>query len=103
MIVLRGNDVSVTWAITKCDDTPEDFTGADLSVFVVNGYERILVDHVVGGNVLSVNIPGNRLEVGNYSLEAVWSKNNEKNWGRVFKKDVFSITDNPDAVNSTCS
>lgn len=52
--------------------------------------------------MIDVNVPGNKLEVGNYSLEAVWSKNNGKSWGRVFKKDVFSITNNPDAVNSVC-
>lgn len=37
MIVLRGNDVSITWTITKCDDSPEDLSGVDLGVFAVNG------------------------------------------------------------------
>ena len=101
MIVLRGNDVRVTWTTTKCDDSAEDFSGADLSVYVVNGYERIVVDCTVAGNVLSIHVPGNRLEVGRYSLEAVWSKEGE--WRRVKKRNVFVITDNPEAVNSVCN
>lgn len=101
MNVLQGNDVSVTWTITKCDDTAEDFNGADLSVFVVNGYERVPVEYTVNANVLSIRVPGNKLETGCYSLEAVWSKGDE--WRRVKKRNVFLITDNPDAVNGICN
>ena len=96
MVILRGNDIMLRWTITKCLDgseVPEDFSGADLSVFIVSAYNKSPIKATVEGNVIVVLLPGNKQRNGKFGLEAVWSKNNAKNWSRAKIVNAFEITD----------
>lgn len=101
MVILRGNDITLRWTITKCLDgseVPEDFSGADLSVFILSFYDRVRFNALVEGNVITVSIPGNTQKNGKIGLEAVWSKNSGKNWSRAKQVDVLEISDDPKRV-----
>lgn len=106
MVILRGNDITLRWTITKCLDgseVPEDFSDADLSVFILSFYDRVRVNALVDGNVLIVSIPGNTQKTGAIGIEAVWSKNSGKNWSRAKEVNVLKITDDPSKVTHCCS
>lgn len=105
MVVLRGNDVTLHWTITKCLDgseVPEDFSDADLSVFVITLFKRVRVTPLVEGNVIIISMPGNTQGTGKIGIEAVWGKNGGKNWSRAKQVDVLDITDDPRKI-TTCS
>lgn len=97
MILLRGNDVAIEWTIARCVDgseVNEDFTGAKLSVYLINAFDRKeITEYSVNGNVISVFIPGNRQQCGKLSIEAIWSKNNGQNWSRAKEQDFIMFTD----------
>lgn len=104
MILLRGNDVEIVWTITRCVDgteVNEDFTPASLAVYLETAFGKEKADCSVTDNVIHVFIPGNRQQCGYLSIEAVWSKNEGKNWSRALEKNVIMFTDNPAKVD-TC-
>lgn len=98
MNILKGNDIEIEWTINECDGSEKNFAGADVSVFVVNGFGRIPADFTINRNVITLKVKGNVLDVGNYSVEAIWTLNGEN--GRAVASDVFYITDDPNLVNS---
>lgn len=101
MVILKGNDVTLRWTIIKCLDgseVPEDFSSAELSVVVQSTYSRVKINVSVDGNVIIIPILGNAQQCGKISLEAVWSKNEGKNWSKAKQVDVIEFTDDPNRV-----
>ena len=101
MVILKGNDVTLRWTIIKCLDgseVPEDFSSSELSVVVQSTYSRAKINVSVDGNVIIIPILGNAQQCGKISLEAVWSKNEGKNWSRAKQVDVIEFTDDPNRV-----
>lgn len=101
MVVLRGNDVTLSWTITKCIDgteVPEDFSGANLTVYLQTLYGKKVTEASADGNVLTIRIAGNKQQNGQVGVEAIWSKNDGKNWSRARENRVLDFTDNPALV-----
>lgn len=102
MTILRGNDVTIDWAITRCVDgseVNEDFSKAELTVRLVTVYDKKPASFRVEGNTIHLSVPGNTQRVGGLSIEAVWSKNDGKNWSRAKESDVIRFTDDPRKVD----
>ena len=80
MNILRGNDIKVTWSITKVvDGVPikEDLdTVSNLTIYVnSNGRKLEITDYIIlNTNQVQFTIKGRNTRIGNYSFEASWSK-----------------------------
>lgn len=103
MKILRGNDVTIEWTITRYMDgseVNEDFSKADLKVLLSNAYNKKPALFSVDGNVITISIPGNTQQSGWLSIEAIWSKNERKNWSRAVEREVIYFTEDQKAVDS---
>ena len=102
MKILRGNDVLIEWTINhKLDSsiTEEDFSKAELKVYLAIALKKIPAQYSVNGNVIAITIPGNVQESGWLSIEAIWSKNERKNWSRAMEKDVIFFVEDQQSVD----
>lgn len=106
MKILRGNDVQIEWTIARYMDgseVEEDFSRAELKVYLTNAYNKEPALFSVDRNVITISIPGNTQQSGWLSMEAVWSKNGRKNWSRAVENKVVFFTENQDVPgNQEC-
>lgn len=95
MNILRGNDIKVTWSITKTVDNvniPEDLSTATNIRFKVwcSGTLISVPDYSVSGNEITFTIKGSVQRTGEYSFEVSYSKGYD---ARVVYKDAFLVVD----------
>lgn len=104
MNILRGNDIKVTWSITKIvDGVPikEDLdTVSNLTIYVnSNGRKLEVTDYIIlNTNQVQFTIKGRNTRVGNYSFEASWSKEYD---ARITESSVFTIVDDASQCDNT--
>lgn len=104
MNILRGNDIKVTWSITKIvDGVPikEDLdTVSNLTIYVnSNGRKLEVTDYIIlNTNQVQFTIKGRNTRIGNYSFEASWSKDYD---ARITESSVFTIVDDASQCNNT--
>lgn len=104
MNILRGNDIKVTWSITKVvDGVPikEDLdTVSDLTIYVnSNGRKLEITDYIIlNTNQVQFTIKGRNTRIGNYSFEASWSKDYD---ARITESSVFTIVDDASQCDNT--
>lgn len=103
MNVLAGNDIVIIWSIVRSsgDDTlKEDLSNADLRVFLSNAIERKEMPFSVVKNEITIFLSGKVQRTGSYSLEAIWSINNGRNWSRAQETNVVNFVLSSDKVKS---
>lgn len=104
MNILRGNDIKVTWSITKIvDGVPikEDLdTVSNLIIYVNNNGRKLEVtDYIIlNTNQVQFTIKGRNTRIGNYSFEASWSKDYD---ARITESSVFTIVDDASQCDNT--
>lgn len=104
MNILRGNDIKVTWSITKVvDGVPikEDLdTVSNLTIYVnSNGRKLEVTDYIIlNTNQVQFTIKGRNTRIGNYSFEASWSKDYD---ARITESSVFTIVDDASQCDNT--
>lgn len=104
MNILRGNDIKVTWSITKVvDGVPikEDLdTVSNLTIYVnSNGRKLEITDYIIlNTNQVQFTIKGRNTRIGNYSFEASWSKDYD---ARITESSVFTIVDDASQCDNT--
>ena len=104
MNILRGNDINVTWSITKVvDGVPikEDLdTVSNLTIYVnSNGRKLEVTDYIIlNTNQVQFTIKGRNTRIGNYSFEASWSKDYD---ARITESSVFTIVDDASQCDNT--
>ena len=104
MNILRGNDIKVTWSITKVvDGVPikEDLdTVSNLTIYVnSNGRKLEITDYItLNTNQVQFTIKGRNTRIGNYSFEASWSKDYD---ARITESSVFTIVDDASQCDNT--
>jgi len=104
MNILRGNDIKVTWSITKIvDGVPikEDLdTVSNLTIYVnSNGRKLEITDYIIlNTNQVQFTIKGRNTRIGNYSFEASWSKDYD---ARITESSVFTIVDDASQCDNT--
>ena len=104
MNILRGNDIKVTWSITKVvDGVPikEDLdTVSNLTIYVnSNGRKLEMTDYIIlNTNQVQFTIKGRNTRIGNYSFEASWSKDYD---ARITESSVFTIVDDASQCDNT--
>lgn len=106
MKILKGNDVTINWTITRCVDgseIDEDFSVAELKVYLIIPLKKIQVEYSITGNVITVFLAGNMQQTGYVSIEAIWCKNDKKNWSRACVNEVLFFTDDPHKVDYICN
>lgn len=104
MNILRGNDIKVTWSISKIvDGVPikEDLdTVSNLTIYVnSNGRKLEITDYIIlNTNQVQFTIKGRNTRIGNYSFEASWSKDYD---ARITESSVFTIVDDASQCDNT--
>lgn len=104
MNILRGNDIKVTWSITKVvDGVPikEDLdTVSNLTIYVnSNGRKLEITDYIIlNTNQVQFTIKGRNTRIGNYSFEASWSKDYD---AKITESSVFTIVDDASQCDNT--
>lgn len=104
MNILRGNDIKVTWSITKVvDGVPikEDLdTVSNLTIYMnSNGRKLEITDYIIlNTNQVQFTIKGRNTRIGNYSFEASWSKDYD---ARITESSVFTIVDDASQCDNT--
>ena len=104
MNILRGNDIKITWSITKVvDGVPikEDLdTVSNLTIYVnSNGRKLEVTDYIIlNTNQVQFTIKGRNTRIGNYSFEASWSKDYD---ARITESSVFTIVDDASQCDNT--
>lgn len=104
MNILRGNDIKVTWSITKVvDGVPikEDLdTVSNLTIYVnSNGRKLEITDYIIlNTNQVQFTIKGRNTRIGNYSFEASWTKDYD---ARITESSVFTIVDDASQCDNT--
>jgi hypothetical protein len=104
MNILRGNDIKVTWSITKVvDGVPikEDLdTVSNLTIYVnSNGRKLEITDYIIlNTNQVQFTVKGRNTRIGNYSFEASWSKDYD---ARITESSVFTIVDDASQCDNT--
>lgn len=104
MNILRGNDIKVTWSITKIvDGVPikEDLDiVSNLIIYVNNNGRKLEVtDYIIlNTNQVQFTIKGRNTRIGNYSFEASWSKDYD---ARITESSVFTIVDDASQCDNT--
>lgn len=103
MKILRGNDVQIEWTINRCMDgleVGEDFSRAALKVYVVTAFNKKPALFSVNENVIIITIPGNTQHSGWMAIEAIWSKNEQKNWSRAKESEVIFFAEDQQDVDN---
>ena len=101
MRVLRGNDILINWSVfydAGGVKTNVDFSNSTLSVFILDSYGKIPVEHTVSGNVISIHYGGEIQRLGTIAIDAYWQNNNTLVWSRAKKNEVVELVDNPESV-----
>lgn len=76
-IVYNQRSVAIDWLITTgINRNPEDFSRADVEVFLIGNGNRYCLQHNDSSTTghLNITIPGGALDPGMYDIKAVWFK-----------------------------